>query len=64
MKAKLYLHSDKNSMYYQGEKLKLSEKALKGFRYALYEVEFEVDIDEETGEVIIENVIYGNQILN
>lgn len=63
MKTKLYLGSDKADNHYRGEQLGLSEKALSMFRYALYEVIFEVDIDETTGEYIIEKVIDGNQVL-
>lgn len=63
MKAKLYLSSDKADNYYRGEQLGLSEEALHGFRYALYEVEFDVDIDEVTGELVIEKVVYGDQVL-
>ena len=50
MIAKLYLHSDKESNFDKAEELGLPEKATSEFKYALYEVEFEVDIDEETGK--------------
>jgi len=49
----MYLHSSKDSNNELGEKLGLSEKAMEVFKYALYEVEFDVEIDEENGEVTI-----------
>jgi len=53
MKTKMYLHSDKSSNYELGEELGLTGKALTNFGYALYEVEFEVEINEESGAVNI-----------
>lgn len=46
----MYLHSHKDSNYEIGEELGLSKKALGNFVYALYEVEFDVEIDKETGD--------------
>jgi hypothetical protein len=64
MKHKMYLHSDKGANAYEGEEeLGLSGQALENFMYALYEVEFDVDINEETGEVTIERVFDGRTIL-
>ena len=48
-----YLHSSKDANYEKGQELGLSEKALKLFMFALYEVELEVDVNEETGEATI-----------
>jgi len=36
-----------------GESIGLSNKALSMFMYALYEVEFKLEINEETGEATI-----------
>lgn len=63
MKQKMYLHSDKADNYYHGEEWGLTGNALIEFRWALSEVQFDVDIDEETGEVTIERAIYGKQVL-
>jgi hypothetical protein len=41
---------DKESNYNLGKELMLSEKALKEFVYALYEVEFSVEVDMSTGK--------------
>ena len=49
IRAVVYVHSSKESMYAQGEELKLSEKALEMFKYAFGEVALTVDIDPETG---------------
>ena len=53
MKTKMYLHGDKGSNWETGEDLGLTDKALENFGYALYEVCFDVDIDEQTGFVTI-----------
>jgi len=46
----MYLHWSKEENYETGEELWMSEEALQKFAYALYEVEFEVEIDIETWE--------------
>lgn len=46
LKTKLYCHSNKESMYDKGEELGLSDEALDNFIYTMYEVEFDVEIDE------------------
>ena len=46
IKTKLYCHSSKDSMWAQGEELGLSDEALSNFIYTMYEVEFDVEIDE------------------
>lgn len=46
---KMYLHSNKESNYETGKELGLSDEAMDKFRYALYEVELEVEVDMETG---------------
>lgn len=48
--TKMYLHSDKYTNWEIGEELGLSEEASKIFGYALYEVEFDVIVDSETGD--------------
>ena len=48
-----YLHSDKESMRNTGEEAGLKGRALENFRYALYEVEFTLKVDEESGEAEI-----------
>lgn len=53
VRTKMYLHGEKESNYELGEKLGLSEEAIKNFAYALYEVEFEVEVDTKTGDYTI-----------
>lgn len=53
IRTKMYAHSSKDSNWGTGEELGLSEEALEEFCYALYEVEFSVEIDSETGKVMI-----------
>ncbi len=53
MKVKMHLHSDKENNLYQGEKIGLIGNALNNFIYALYEVEFEVDIDKDGNTTIL-----------
>jgi len=47
IKTKLYLHSSKESMWDEGEELGLTEQQLDNFKYALYTVEFEVEVLED-----------------
>ena len=64
MKAKLYLHSSKDSNYEIGKELGLPEgKVLDNFMYALYEVGFDVEIDETTGDCKILKV-NGDDIIS
>ena len=56
IKTKAYLHSYKETMLDLGEEIGLSEKALGEFMYALYEVEFDLEVDSETGSYKIVNV--------
>lgn len=53
MKHKMYLHSSKESNYGHGLELGLSGVALDNFKFALYEVELDVETDEKTGETTI-----------
>jgi hypothetical protein len=46
MKVNHYLHSDKETNYELGQEIGLSEDALRNFKYCLYEVEFELEVDE------------------
>lgn len=50
IKTKFYSHSSKSSNFEQGSELKLSDKALENFVYVGYEIIFDVEIDEETGD--------------
>lgn len=50
MIIKAYLHSDDESMRELGEESGLKFEALEEFSGALYEVEFELDVNEETGK--------------
>ena len=49
----MYLQGSKESNYEVGAELGLSERALKKFLYALYEVEFDVEVNTDTGETTI-----------
>ena len=51
--VKMYLHGDKESNREQGKDLGLRSLALNNFCGALYEVEFEVEVDMETGDTKI-----------
>ena len=53
MKAKVYLHSSKESMWELGEKLGLKGEALGMFKYACCEVEVEIEVSESGEEKII-----------
>jgi hypothetical protein len=50
---KMYLHGDKDSNYEKAEELGLSEKAIENFAYFGYEVEFDVELDTDTGDTKI-----------
>jgi hypothetical protein len=50
-RVKLYAHEDSDSGYEQGEELGLEDDALKNFAHWGYEIEFEADVNMETGEV-------------
>lgn len=50
IRTKMYLHGDKESAHEKGKKLKLKGKALETFTYALYEVEFLLEVDTKTGK--------------
>ena len=67
MKSKMYLHSSKEGNRELWEEIFQEEccecgctcevkEPPENFIYALYEVEFDVDIDENTGKVMIEKV--------
>lgn len=51
--TKMYLHGSKESNYEEGKELGLSKEALNNFCYALYEVEFDVEVDIKTGDTKI-----------
>ena len=56
IKTKMYLHGSKDDNYTTGEELGLKGNALKNFAYALYEVEFDVEVDTITGDCVITHV--------
>lgn len=62
MRTKMYLHSSKDSNIRLGKELGLSEDALELFKFALYEVEFDVEVNTENGEVEI-IAVDGNQLI-
>jgi len=53
MKYTTYLHSDRSSNIHKADELGLSEKATDRFISSLYEVEFNMEVDVETGETQI-----------
>ena len=50
IKTKVYLHSNKDSMYSKGQDIGLTSEALDNFKYALYKVEIELEVEKKTGE--------------
>lgn len=48
-----YLHSSKEYMWELGEDHGLTDEQLESFKYALYEVEFDLDVDKEGNVEII-----------
>lgn len=56
MKTTVCLHSSKEYMYEIGSELGLSGEALDMFKFACYEVEIELEVDEKTGEATITSV--------
>lgn len=62
MKVSRYLHSDKESNLDTAEGLGLDEKAQNAFMYALYEVEFQLEVQAD-GSYKILKVIDGDNVL-
>ena len=62
MKTTMHLHGDKDSNYDIAQGLGLSEAAQDQFKYALYEVEFDVEVDAN-GEYTILEVRENGQVL-
>ncbi len=56
MKIQMYLHGDQEDNYYTGKKLGLTGNALENFRYALHMVEFDIEVNEKTGNITIVKV--------
>lgn len=50
IKTKVYLHGYKESMRDLGSKIGLKGEALNEFQYGFNEVEFDIEVDELTGE--------------
>ena len=46
-RTQMYLHSNKEYAWEVGEELGLSDEALGDFRYALYEVTFEIEVNKD-----------------
>ncbi len=57
---KIYLHSDKTDMCGQGEDEGLEDSAFEEFKYALYEVEFTLEVDTVTGQYEIKTIDCGD----
>jgi len=53
MKTKIYVKANKENNMIDGINLGLTGSALNNFMYALHEVEFDVEVNEETGNVTI-----------
>ena len=55
VKTKMYLHGDEENFYDDAKEIGLNpdNAAFREFSNALYEVEFEVEVDTETGETKI-----------
>jgi len=53
MEYTAYLHSDKSTNIDKGKEIGLSAVAMDIFVYSLYEVEFNMEVDVETGETQI-----------
>jgi len=47
VRTSVYLHSSKDSMYEKGEELGLSQEAINKFMYCCYEIEIEMDVNED-----------------
>lgn len=56
MKATVYVHCDKETMYEKGQSLGLTGQALDKFMYACYEVKLDLEVDEKTGLARITHV--------
>jgi len=62
MKVTRHLHSDKESNLDTAESLGLDEKAQNEFMYALYEVEFDLEVNKD-GTYKILKVTCGEDVL-
>lgn len=56
MKITAYLHSNMKEIEDLGIANGLTGEALEHFKYALFEVRFELKVDKETGEAVIVSV--------
>lgn len=61
-KVSVYLHRDKETNLETAEGLELNEKAQNEFMYALYEVEFELEVNDD-GSYKILKVTDGDNVL-
>ena len=62
MKVTVYLHRDKETNLDTAMGLELSETAQDEFMYALYEVEFDLEVDKD-GHYLITEVRDSDQVL-
>lgn len=53
IKTKAYLHSSKEQIYDIGEELGLTEEQMQNFKYALYEVMFDLEVDHKGNAKIV-----------
>lgn len=53
IQTKMYLHSNKKNNLEAGRELGLSGDALENFQHALHEVEFDIEVDDTSGETKI-----------
>lgn len=44
IKTVIYLHANKEDMWYEGEELGLNEKQLQNFRYVDYEIPISIEV--------------------
>lgn len=52
-RLKVYLHSNKDSMWEKGEEVGLDEAGCKLFMYSLYEVEFDLEVSRDGSSRIV-----------
>jgi len=62
-RTKMYLHSNKDDNWEKAQALGLEGEAVRHFRYALNEVEFELDVDMTTGEIEVLSADVGGKVL-
>lgn len=53
IRADIYVHSSRDSMWNKGEQLGLTGEALKLFSFVGCEVKLTIEVDETTGDAVI-----------